>query len=191
MQRKRAMVNYEIKNGIVLLAEPFMLDPNFRRAAVLLCEHSPEGSLGFIMNRPTDRRIDELIEDFPEFDSTTFWGGPVQTNTIHYLHNVGSLLEDSIKIADGVFWGGDFEKLKFLISSGLVTPTNIRFFMGYAGWDEGQLIDEMATGSWVPADMHPNYIFKSKPEMLWQQVMYNKGDAYSVIAFMPDTANWN
>lgn len=185
------MVNYEIKNGIVLLAEPFMLDPNFRRAAVLLCEHSPEGSLGFIMNRPTDRRIDELIEDFPEFDSTTFWGGPVQTNTIHYLHNVGSLLEDSIKIADGVFWGGDFEKLKFLINSGLVTPTNIRFFMGYAGWDEGQLIDEMATGSWVPADMHPNYIFKSKPEMLWQQVMYNKGDAYSVIAFMPDTANWN
>lgn len=191
MQRKRAMVNYEIKDGIVLLAEPFMLDPNFRRAAVLLCEHSPEGSLGFIMNRPTDRRIDELIEDFPEFDSTTFWGGPVQTNTIHYLHNVGSLLEDSIKIADGVFWGGDFEKLKFLINSGLVMPSNIRFFMGYAGWDEGQLIDEMATGSWVPADMHPNYIFKSKPEMLWQQVMYNKGDAYSVIAFMPDTANWN
>lgn len=185
------MVNYEIKNGIILLAEPFMLDPNFRRAAVLLCEHSPEGSLGFIMNRPTDRRIDELIEDFPEFNSNAFWGGPVQTDTIHYVHNVGNLLEDSIKIADGVFWGGDFDKLRFLVDSGLITPSNIRFFMGYAGWDEGQLMDEMATGSWVPADMHPNYVFKSKPEMLWQQVMYNKGDAYSVIAYMPDSANWN
>ncbi len=185
------MVNYEIKNGVILLAEPFMLDPNFRRAAVLLCEHSPEGSLGFIMNRPTDTSIDQLIEDFPEFHSPVFWGGPVQTDTLHYIHNVGDLLDDSIRIADGVHWGGDFEKLKFLITSSLILPENIRFFMGYSGWDEGQLLDEMATGSWVPADMHPNYLFKSKPEMLWQQVMYNKGDAYSVIAFMPDTASWN
>ncbi len=185
------MVNYEIKNGAVLLAEPFMLDPNFRRAAVLLCEHSAEGSLGFIMNRPTDTRIDQLIEDFPEFDSPVFWGGPVQTDTLHYIHSVGDLLEESLRIADGVYWGGDFEKLKFLIGSGLIEPENIRFFMGYSGWDEGQLLDEMASGSWVVADMHPNYIFKSRPEVLWQQVMYNKGDAYSVIATMPDTANWN
>jgi len=78
-----------------------------------------------------------------------------------------------------------------MIGSGLVTPADIRFFMGYAGWDEGQLMDEMTIGSWVVAEMHPNYLFKSKPEVLWQQVMYNKGDAYSVIAFMPDAANWN
>lgn len=185
------MVNYEIKNGIILLAEPFMLDPNFRRSAVLLCEHSSEGSVGFIMNRPTDTRVDQLIEDFPEFNSPIFWGGPVQTDTLHYIHSAGDLLEGSIYVTEGVYWGGDFEKLKFLIHSKLIQPDNIRFFMGYSGWDEGQLIDEMATGSWVLADMHPNYLFKSNPEHLWQQVMYNKGDAYSVIAFMPDTASWN
>ncbi|MBL7792479.1 MAG: YqgE/AlgH family protein, partial [Saprospiraceae bacterium] len=132
------MVREEVKNGSLLIAEPFMLDPNFKRAAVLLCEHSPEGSIGFILNKPLGMRIDELIEDFPEFDSEVFFGGPVQTDTIHYIHCVGDLLEESVKLTDGVYWGGDFEKLKFLISSQLILPQDIRFFLGYSGWSEGQ-----------------------------------------------------
>ncbi len=185
------MIKEEVSSGKVLLAEPFMLDPNFKRSAVLLCEHNKEGSVGFIMNKPLNMQIDELIEDFPEFDSEVFFGGPVQTDTIHYIHNVGSLLDDSIWIADGVFWGGDFEKLKFLITSHLIQPHNIRFFVGYSGWSEGQLKDEMIYGSWVLAEMDANYLFKSKPNHLWKQAMYNKGDAYTVIAQMPDSSNWN
>lgn len=185
------MVREEVKSGKILLAEPFMLDPNFKRSAVLLCEHSDEGSVGFIMNKPLNMRIDELIEEFPEFDAEVFFGGPVQTDTIHYVHNVGELLEESIKVVDGVYWGGDFEKLKFLISSQLILPQNIRFFLGYSGWTEGQLLDEMVYGSWVLADMDANYLFNSKPDLLWQQVMYNKGNAYTVIAQMPDNYTWN
>jgi putative transcriptional regulator len=181
----------EIRGGNVLLAEPFMLDSNFKRSAILLCEHNLEGSLGFILNKPLDMKIDELIADFPEFDAPVFFGGPVQTDTIHYLHNLGDLLEDSIKVAPGVYWGGSFEKLKFLISSELVKPRSIRFFVGYSGWSEGQLVDEMDYGSWVPADMHPNYIFQSKPNELWKLIMENKGSSYSVIAQMPDGVNWN
>lgn len=185
------MIKEDINSGKVLLAEPFMLDPNFKRSAVLLCEHTTEGSVGFIMNKPLNMRIDELIEDFPEFDSEVLFGGPVQTDTIHYIHNVGELLDDSIKVADGVYWGGDFEKLKFLITSDLVLPKNIRFFVGYSGWSDGQLNDEMGIGSWVIADMDANYLFKLKPSALWKKVMYNKGNAYTVIAQMPDTVNWN
>ncbi|MEL6926102.1 MAG: YqgE/AlgH family protein, partial [Bacteroidota bacterium] len=110
----------------------------------------------------------------------------VQTDTIHYIHNVGELLDDSKEVANGVYWGGDFEKLKFLVSSELVHPQNIRFFVGYSGWSEGQLIEEMGIGSWVLADMDSNYVFKSDHEELWQSVMNNKGDAYSIIAQMPD-----
>lgn len=168
-----------------------MLDPNFKRSAVLLCEHNEDGSVGFIMNKPLKMRIDELIDGFPEFDSEVFFGGPVQTDTIHYIHNVGDLVEDSVKVADGVYWGGDFEKLKFLIASNLVLPHNIRFFVGYSGWSEGQLNDEMGYGSWVLAEMDANYLFKSEPKKLWTQVMYNKGDTYSVIAQMPETSNFN
>lgn len=185
------MVSDEIKNGKVLLAEPFMLDPNFKRSAVLLCEHNEEGSLGFIMNKPLNMQINELIEDFPEFEAEVFFGGPVQTDTIHYVHNVGDLLEESVLVIDGVYWGGDFEKLKFLIDSKLILPHNIRFFVGYSGWSEGQLMDEMTYGSWVLADMDANYLFKSKPKQLWRQVMYNKGDAYTVIAQMPEAPSWN
>lgn len=181
----------EVRGGKVLLAEPFMLDPNFKRTAVLLCEHNKEGSLGFIMNKPLNMRIDELIEDFPEFDAEVFFGGPVQTDTVHYIHNVGNLLEDSTKVTHGVYLGGNFEKLKFLISSQLIQPANIRFFLGYSGWTEGQLGDEIAYGSWVMADMDANYLFKTKPDDLWRQAMHNKGDAYSVIAEMPESSNLN
>lgn len=185
------MAKTTIKGGSVLLSEPFMLDPNFKRSAVLLCEHGEEGSIGFILNKKLDMRVDELIADFPDFDTNIFFGGPVQTDTIHYIHNVGDLLEDSRKIAEGVWWGGNFEKLKFLISSNLITAANIRFFVGYSGWSEGQLMEELNYGSWVLADMHPNYLFKSRPESLWSQIMSNKGDAFSVIATMPDAVSWN
>jgi putative transcriptional regulator len=185
------MTQKDIENGTVLLAEPFMLDPNFRRSAVLLCEHNDEGSVGFIMNKPLRMRIDELIEDFPEFDSEVFFGGPVQTDTIHYIHNVGDLLDESRLVVDGVYWGGDFNKLKFLISSKLILPENIRFFVGYSGWSEGQLADEMNLGSWVSASMDANYLFKSIPARLWEQVMYNKGDVYTVISQVPEDFSWN
>ena len=185
------MLKNEIEVGKVLLSEPFMYDPHFKRSAVLLCEHSEEGSIGFIMNKPMNIRIDDLIEGFPEFDADVYFGGPVQTDTIHYIHNVGNLLEDSLKVTDGVYWGGDFDKLKFLINSNLVLPKDIRFFVGYSGWSEGQLVDELSYGSWVTAEMDANYLFKSRPNKLWSIVMHNKGNAYTVIARMPDAVIWN
>ncbi len=185
------MVQSQVSSGKVLLAEPFMLDPNFKRSTVLLCEHNDQGSLGFILNKPLEVQLAELITDFPEFQTEVFFGGPVQTDTIHYLHNLGNLLEDSIPVCTGVFWGGDFEKLKFLIASQLVKSEQIRFFIGYSGWSEGQLHDEMEFGSWILADMHANYLFKSQPADLWRQVMFNKGRNYTVISEMPEDVSLN
>jgi putative transcriptional regulator len=180
-----------IDKGTVLLAEPFSLDTNFRRTAVILTEHQEDGSVGFIMNRRMEVQIGDLVMDFPEFSSKVYFGGPVATDSLHFLHNVGDLLEGSVKVKNGVYWGGDFEKLKFLIDSQLITSHNIRFYIGYSGWSSGQLQDELNYGSWVLADMDPNYLFKSKPEVLWEQIMSNKGSVYSVIAKMPDSVNWN
>lgn len=176
------------KTGDVLLAEPFMLDPHFKRGVVLLCDHTiEEGSVGFILNKPISSKVNELINDFPDFDAHIYYGGPVATDTIHYIHNVGDLLEESTEIISGVYWGGNFEKLKFLISSELIRPENIRFYVGYSGWSAGQLDEEIKTGSWVISDMHPNYAFKTKPKLLWKKVMKNKGETYTVIAQMPDS----
>ncbi len=185
------MVKPEINSGTVLLAEPFMMDSNFKRTAILLAEHTDEGSLGFIMNRPVNLRIDELIDDFPELDAPVFFGGPVQTDSLHYLHCVGDLLADGQEIFPGIWMGGDFTQLKFLIKQGLVQARDIRFFVGYSGWSEGQLKDELRYGSWMTAPMDINYLFKSKPTKLWSQVLINKGDTFSVIADMPDAPVYN
>ena len=187
------MNTIEVQKGRVLLSQPFMLDPHFRRSAVLLCDHHEEGSLGFILNKPLDVNVDQLIEDFPEFESSAYYGGPVSTNTIHYIHNVGDLLDESVRITKGVYWGGDFDKLKFLISSKLITPNNIRFYVGYSGWSSGQLLDEMDYGSWIIANFDSNYLFKNSEEnsSLWQTILKNKGDRYSVIAQMPEIESWN
>ena len=183
--------NTMLKSGQVLIAEPFMADPYFKRSVVLLCEHHNEGTVGFILNKNIDMKINDLMSDFPEFEADVFYGGPVQTDTLHYVHNLGDLLEESVPIANGVWWGGDFDKLKFLITQNLVSPSDIRFFVGYSGWSSGQLKEEMEYGSWVPGEMDANYIFKFKPNRLWRQIMYDKGNVYEVISSMPDHISWN
>ena len=181
----------QVKSGDVLLSEPFMWDNNFKRAAILLCEHTQDGTLGFILNKPLNMRIDELIGDFPDCEAEVYFGGPVQTDTIHYVHNVGDLLEDSTKVVDGVYWGGSYSKLKFLIENGLIKPENIRFFVGYSGWSSGQLNEELETGSWIVTEMFANYLFRLDAQQLWSKMMYDKGNTFTVIAQMPEGTDCN
>ena len=177
----------KITNGKVLLAEPFMLDPNFKRSVVLVCDHTnDDGTIGFILNKPLNMKINDLISDFPEIEAEVYYGGPVATDTVHYIHNVGDLLEESVQVERGVFWGGNYEKLKFLIDSRLILPHNIRFFVGYSGWSAGQLFEELDIPSWVVTDMHANYLFKTRPKKMWRKVMQSLGDRYAVISQMPD-----
>jgi len=115
----------------------------------------------------------------------------VQTDTIHYLHTHGDLLDGSIEVLPGVYWGGDFEALKFLVKTELIQPNDIRFFIGYAGWTKGQLAEEVAHQSWFLAEGDSNFVFKAKAdETLWTKVLEQQGAPYSIIAHMP-MPNWN
>ena len=181
----------KIEAGTLLIAEPFMMDSPFRRSVVLICEHRTDGSVGFILNKVIDMKIEDLIADFPEFDAPVYYGGPVATDTIHYIHNVGELLDNSNEVTRGVYWGGDFEKLKFLVNSKLIKPENIKFFIGYSGWSEGQLESELEEGTWITDHMYANYAFKDNKEELWTTVLNNKGDTYTVIAQMPESPSFN
>lgn len=178
--------------GKILIAEPFMADLHFKRAVVLLTDHHPDdGSIGFILNKTLKMKINELINDFPEFDAKVYYGGPVATDTIHYIHDVGELLDDSRQVMKGLHWGGDFDKLKILIENKLIEPKNIRFYIGYSGWSPGQLVNELESGSWVLDLGDPNYVFKSTEEILWSQVLDNKGSNFSVIGQIPDSNHLN
>jgi putative transcriptional regulator len=181
----------KIKKGDILLAEPFMSDGNFKKAAILITDLHNTGSVGFILNKPMNVNVSDLLASFPEFESNVYFGGPVATDTIHYLHTVGDLLEGSHYILNGVYWGGDYQKLKFLIKSGLINPSQIRFYIGYSGWSSGQLEAELEDGSWVIAYGDPNYVFKSAHHSLWKQVMMDKSDIMGILADIPDNYNPN
>ena len=180
-----------VKTGTILLAEPFMLDPNFKRSAVLLVDHGEDGSVGFVLNRESDTRINDLVREFPDFDAPVYIGGPVGRDSVHYLHRKGDLLEGSDEVAKGVFWGGDYERLKFLVRHQMIEPRDIRFFVGYSGWSENQLDEELELGSWVTARMDANYLFKTDADKVWSRAMDNKGNAFSVIADMDEEAKYN
>ncbi len=181
----------KIENGTVLLSEPFAQDGFFQRTAVLMCDVHQKGAIGFCLNKPLDIQITELVKDFPYFESEVFCGGPVGNDSLYFLHNLGDLLDGAEKICEGVYWGGNFKELKVFIQNEMITPDRIKFFVGYSGWQKGQLAEEMEIGSWITAEMHPNYLFKTKNNLLLQTIMKNKGNPYHIIAEIPESISWN
>ncbi len=168
-----------------------MLDSYFRRAVVLICETHDQGVLGFIVNKPLDINVNEILGSFDPSSVKVMYGGPVSTDTVHFIHDAGELIDDSVYIADGVYWGGDIKKLKFLLEKQVILADQVKFFVGYTGWSPSQLQSEIETGSWVVAQMDRNYIFNKDHDDLWKTIMENLGDAYSVIGQMPDHMHLN
>lgn len=131
-------------------------------------------------------KINELVRNFPDFDGDLYFGGPVQNDTLHFIHTIGDVLDESHEIAKGLFWGGNYNQLKVLVKEGLITPKDIKFFVGYSGWDKKQFDEEMSNKNWIIEDINMNYIFNSKDDILWKQVLKNKGNVYEVISELPD-----
>ena len=86
------------EKGKVLISEPFLNDPNFKRTIILLTEHGEEGSIGFVLNKPTDYMIHQVVEEFPEFDSVVYYGGPVQLNTLKFIYKGENIIDGTIEI---------------------------------------------------------------------------------------------
>ena len=137
--------------GILLIADPFLKDPNFLRTVVFLCEHQSEGSFGFVLNRRYEQTLGDLI---PELDGSTIpvhYGGPVQPDTIHFLHQYPELIPGGQEVLKGVYWGGDFDAVVNLLKTDGADATKIRFYIGYSGWSEGQLDGELKEKTWLTA----------------------------------------
>ncbi len=98
------------------------------------------------------------------------------------MHTKGDILEDAIRITKGIYWGGDFNKLKFFIEKGLITPNDVRFYLGYSGWEPNQLKQEIETGSWLIADADLNYIFAKRWSVLWNKILEDAGGTKAVIS---------
>ncbi|MCY7409158.1 MAG: YqgE/AlgH family protein [Chitinophagales bacterium] len=178
-------------SGRLLIAEPFMGDPYFKGAVVMLCEHKPEGTFGLILNKPSEMKVNDVVENFPSVDNFIYYGGPVQPNTLHYLHRRSDLIPESSDLGNGIFWGGDFEKLIFMLDTKQISEDEIKFFYGYSGWEEGQLENEISTTSWFIGNSSQQYLFQEDPKTLWRTVLKDMGDRFRVIANFPENPNLN
>ena len=135
--------------GRLLIAEPSILsDSSFNRSVILLSEHNEEGAIGFIINKPSKYMMKDLIPEI-ESDLIIYTGGPVSNENLYFVHRVPDLIPESIEITNGIFWGGDFEKVQELLQNNDLEKNDIRFFLGYSGWSKDQLQDELDTTSWI------------------------------------------
>jgi len=179
------------KRGRLLVSEPFMDDPYFKRTVVLLCEHGEEGSFGFVLNKYIDVNIKDVVDDLPRMKSRISVGGPVKNENLFYLHTLGPDLEGSREVIPGVYIGGEFDVVKELIKAGQIKEKQIRFFIGYSGWTESQLDGELEGGSWLVLPAQGTDIMDTKQDDLWAQVLRDKGDGQSYFANFPEDPSLN
>ncbi|MFY7706485.1 MAG: YqgE/AlgH family protein [Flavobacteriales bacterium] len=183
--------NVEPKKGQVLLSEPFLNDPYFKRTVILLCEHNREGSFGFVLNNFIEVELDQIIEDMPKFDGKISIGGPVRNSNLYYIHTLGEEIEESVEILPGVFMGGDFEKLRKLLYAGKIAPEQVRFFVGYSGWSPEQLQTEIKSQSWFVTDIDKDLVMDTEVDDLWRHIMKKFGRKGEMIANMPEDPSLN
>jgi len=178
--------NSELGPGVILIAHPWLPDPNFQRTVVLVCEHQPEeGSFGLVLSRKLKNKIGELVDTLSDSDHDLFLGGPVQANTLHYLHSHGDVVDSAIQIQDGLFWGGDFDLIQALVLAGDVHSNEIRFFAGYSGWGPDQLAEEIDEGSWILTTAPSQVILETEADSLWRTLLRRMGGAYVFLSNFP------
>jgi len=174
----------EPKQGIILISEPSLKDFYFRQSVVLLAEHNEDGTFGVIVNKPIDLLLDEVVTGFSGFEYPVYLGGPVKTDSLFFIHTLPDI-ENSLRIMDGLFWGGDVEVIRDLMENRSLSEQQIRFFLGYSGWHPNQLDREIGEKSWVLSHASASELITSEPEDLWANYLKNMGNDYAIWANFP------
>ena len=151
----------------------------------MLCRHSEEGTFGFVLNKVYEHTLDDLISDLEGFPLAVYTGGPVQMDTIHYIHQYPDLIPDSQYVAEGIYWGGDFEILKTLIKSKELDLSKIKFFIGYSGWESGQLDTELEEKTWLTSTCTKELVFDIPYEEIWKAGLRHMGGKYELMINFP------
>ena len=181
------MISTLPKKGHLLIAEPSTLgDVSFNRSVVLLAEHNDEGSIGFILNKPLNYTINDLL---PEIEASfkIYNGGPVEQDNLYFIHNIPEIIPNSVEILNGIYWGGDFETTKHLINTGEINKNNIRFFLGYSGWSVNQLEIELQENAWIVSEnsLKKKLLSKSSNQF-WKEKIIEQGGEYVLFSNAPE-----
>ena len=180
------------ERGDFLISEPFLPDPNFERTVILVCEHSLEGTFGLVLNKETDLTLNDVMKEQLPIKNPLNLGGPVEQNTLHFLHRIEQPISRAVKITDQLYWSGDYEEIKELLELGAVSENDVRFFLGYAGWSAGQLREELDRQSWfVHKGATSHQVFDMSSENLWKSILQGMGGKYKVFSNYPTDPRLN
>lgn len=178
--------------GRILISEPFLRDQIFGRSVVLLIDHTPDGSMGLVLNKPLPISLNTLIDDV-EFTERIplYQGGPISMDTLFFLHTLEGI-PHSLPVAPNIYLNGDFDMLKQYMQQGGNIKGNIRFFLGYSGWEYKQLSREIDENTWLISHENASVLMdEASSDQLWKQSLGKLGNKYEIWSHFPQIPSLN
>lgn len=178
--------------GKVLISEPFLCDQTFGRSVVLLVDHSEDGTMGLILNKPIPLFLNDVLQEFNCSENIPIYkGGPLSTDTLFYLHTFEQI-SGSLPISKGLYLNGDFDAIKDYLTQGNPVKGKIRFFLGYSGWEHEQLSQEIEENTWLVGKMNIDSLLDEKSSSsLWKSALGNLGSKYELWSRFPQIPTLN
>lgn len=178
--------------GKVLISEPFLYDEMFGRSVILLVDHTSDGTMGVILNKPLPLTLNDVLGEFKGIDNIPIYkGGPLSTDTLFYLHTLNDV-EDSLQIGNGFYLNGNFDSIRRYILQGNDITGKIRFFLGYSGWEHDQLCHEIEENTWLIASAEKATLMDEKGSFnLWKNVLGQLGGKYETWSRFPQIPTLN
>ena len=173
-----------LKKGYLLLAQPLLTDSYFNRSVILICDHNKNGTIGLQINKPLKSNIKSIISK-PLIDQKVFLGGPVDKN-IFFLHKNNMFANDSVKINNHLFFSKNIDYIESLILDNKIQQNQFKLFIGYSGWDSGQLEEELNENSWIVVPKFDiNIIFSKDYNNIWKEVLNNSSKIHKMFSNYP------
>lgn len=172
------------QKGRLLISEPLSDDAYFGRSVALITEYNESGVIGFVVNKKSKFVLSDLIDEL-KVDFPIYYGGPVQVNSLHFIHTLGKQLKGSVHLFGNLYWGGDFNLLKEWIALGLVKEQQIKCFVGYSGWGKQQLAEELESNFWLISETKNEEILLADKEDIWKDMVQEMGDFYKAWLNVP------
>ena len=175
------------RQGGLLISAPFLRDWHFARSVVLVVDHNEEGSMGLVLNKNFNHlmTLNELVPALAALPPIPLYkGGPIGKETLFYLHTLSDL-KDALPLGNGLYLNGDFDQMQQYILSGAPIQGVVRFFMGYAGWQKGQLMQEIEANTWIVNNESEVDLLNMYLRDLWRETLSDMGGKYAIWSRYP------
>lgn len=182
----------QITKGAFLIASPDIDEGIHFRSVVILCEHSTGGSFGLIINKSLEVELPQELINTKEFLNPNVGicaGGPIQPTQMMLLHASDRIPEQTLKLCEGVYLGGDLQFLQETVAD--ANAPAVRMCFGYCGWSAGQLEREFLAGQWFLHPANAKYIFDTPTEKIWQSILREMGGKYATLSMIPEDLSQN